>query len=118
MTDLLYSELEAQLRESVRSALAQRSPVSAVLAGVESGQPFDQELLTSVGERYAQRTIERESDSTKVLLELRLAIIREMRHRLEALTHEGTYATSVLRHARAELDADQIGLQLRLEEPM
>ena len=44
MTDLLYSDVEAHLRASVRSALAQRSPVSAVLAGVESGQPFDRDL--------------------------------------------------------------------------
>jgi len=105
-------ELDDELREAAMDSLDAGRLVD------RDGQPFDQELLTSVGERYAQRTIERESDSTKVLLELRLAIIREMRHRLEALTHEGTYATSVLRHARAELDADQIGLQLRLEEPM
>jgi alkylation response protein AidB-like acyl-CoA dehydrogenase len=41
MSELLYGEVETQLRDSVRQMLAQRSPVSQVLARVESGQPFD-----------------------------------------------------------------------------
>jgi CPA1 family monovalent cation:H+ antiporter len=105
-------ELDGELREAAVDSLNAGQLVDS------DGNPFDEELLARVGERYAQRPIERESDSTKVQLELRLAIIRVMRERLEALTHEGTYATSVLRHARAELDADQIGVQLRLDEPI
>jgi alkylation response protein AidB-like acyl-CoA dehydrogenase len=44
MTDLLYSDVENDLRASVRDLLAQRSPVSRVLAQVESGEPYDQSL--------------------------------------------------------------------------
>jgi len=44
MTDLLYSEVENDLRGSVRDLLAQRSPVDRVLARVESGEAYDQSL--------------------------------------------------------------------------
>jgi len=44
MTDLLYSEVENDLRGSVRDLLAQRSPVERVLARVESGEAYDQSL--------------------------------------------------------------------------
>jgi alkylation response protein AidB-like acyl-CoA dehydrogenase len=42
--NLLYSDLETQLRAGVRDALARRSPVATVLAGIESGKPYDAEL--------------------------------------------------------------------------
>ncbi len=44
MTDLLYSDVDTQLRDGVREMLARRSPVSSVLAGIESGQPYDRDL--------------------------------------------------------------------------
>jgi alkylation response protein AidB-like acyl-CoA dehydrogenase len=44
MNDLLYSDVENDLRASVRDLLTQRSPVSRVLARVESGEPYDQSL--------------------------------------------------------------------------
>ncbi len=44
MKDLLYSDVENDLRASVRDLLAQRSPVSRVLAQIESGEPYDQSL--------------------------------------------------------------------------
>jgi alkylation response protein AidB-like acyl-CoA dehydrogenase len=44
MTDLLYSEVENDLRGSVRDLLAQRSPVERVLARVEAGEAYDQSL--------------------------------------------------------------------------
>ena len=44
MKDLLYSDVETQLREGVRDALARRSPVARVLAQIESGQPYDRDL--------------------------------------------------------------------------
>jgi NhaP-type Na+/H+ or K+/H+ antiporter len=105
-------DLDNDLRTAAMAALATGSLADA------DGQPFDRQLLDDVGARYAQRPVDRDSDSTRIALELRLAIIGVMRARLEALTHDGAYATSVLRHARAELDADQIGVQLRLDEPL
>ena len=44
MPDLLYSEVEEDLRTSVRSLLADRSPWSAVLARCETDQPYDAAL--------------------------------------------------------------------------
>jgi alkylation response protein AidB-like acyl-CoA dehydrogenase len=44
MSDLLYSDVETELRSSVRSLLAQRSPVTQVLARIEANEPYDQSL--------------------------------------------------------------------------
>ena len=50
------------------------------------------------------------------MLELRLALIGAMRVRLNALSRDGTFSTAALRHALAELDADQLSLELRLDD--
>jgi alkylation response protein AidB-like acyl-CoA dehydrogenase len=44
MMDLLYSEVETSLRDSVRSALARRSPLETVLRRLEAGEPYDDGL--------------------------------------------------------------------------
>lgn len=44
MTDLLYSDVEEDLRGSVRSMLERVSPPDRVLARVESDEPYDREL--------------------------------------------------------------------------
>jgi alkylation response protein AidB-like acyl-CoA dehydrogenase len=44
MTDLLYSEVENELRASVRDLLAQRSPVNKILSQIEAAGPYDQGL--------------------------------------------------------------------------
>jgi alkylation response protein AidB-like acyl-CoA dehydrogenase len=44
MSDLLYSDVESELRGSVRGLLAQRSPVTQVLARIEADDPYDQAL--------------------------------------------------------------------------
>jgi alkylation response protein AidB-like acyl-CoA dehydrogenase len=44
MPDLLYSDVEDHLRESVRALLADRAAPEAVLARVESGEPVDMKL--------------------------------------------------------------------------
>jgi alkylation response protein AidB-like acyl-CoA dehydrogenase len=41
MMDLLYTEVETSLRDSVRSALARRSPLETVLHRLEAGEPYD-----------------------------------------------------------------------------
>jgi len=41
MMDLLYTEVETSLRDSVRSALARRSPLETVLRRLEAGEPYD-----------------------------------------------------------------------------
>ncbi|MDT4936779.1 MAG: hypothetical protein QOG80_450, partial [Pseudonocardiales bacterium] len=42
--DLLYSDVEEQLRASVRDLLATRSPVAAVITRTESSEPYDPAL--------------------------------------------------------------------------
>ncbi len=49
------------------------------------------------------------------LLELRLASIDAMRRELNRISHDGRYSTAALRHALAELDADQLSLELRID---
>jgi CPA1 family monovalent cation:H+ antiporter len=59
-----------------------------------------------------------EDASTRVrdFLELRLASIEEMRRRLHDAGRDGRYSTAALRHALAELDADQLSLELRIDD--
>jgi len=44
MSELLYSDVEEEVRASVRGLLGQRSAVSQVLARIENGLPYDQTL--------------------------------------------------------------------------
>ncbi|MDP9093807.1 MAG: acyl-CoA/acyl-ACP dehydrogenase [Actinomycetota bacterium] len=44
MTDLLYGEVEEQLRASARDLLAERADWRSVLARTESGEPYDRSL--------------------------------------------------------------------------
>ncbi|SFI66279.1 Acyl-CoA dehydrogenase [Amycolatopsis sacchari] len=44
MSDLLYSEVEEDLRASVRDLFTDRAPASAVLARTESAEPYDLKL--------------------------------------------------------------------------
>jgi alkylation response protein AidB-like acyl-CoA dehydrogenase len=48
MTTLRYTEVEEELRASVRRLLATRSPWSAVLARIESAEPVDRPLWTAL----------------------------------------------------------------------
>jgi alkylation response protein AidB-like acyl-CoA dehydrogenase len=49
MSELLYDQVETDLRGSVRGMLASRSPVSRVLSRIESGEPFDAALWKTLG---------------------------------------------------------------------
>lgn len=49
MTDLLYSDVEEDLRSSVRSLLADRSPWSHVLKRAETSETYDLELWRTLG---------------------------------------------------------------------
>jgi alkylation response protein AidB-like acyl-CoA dehydrogenase len=49
MTDLLYSDVEEDLRSSVRSLLADRSPWSHVLKRAETSDTYDLELWRALG---------------------------------------------------------------------
>ncbi|GAA1999587.1 cation:proton antiporter [Microbacterium ulmi] len=102
------SRLEDELRTAALGALTTHSLVK------RNGEPFAPELMGK-----AARVFERVPDDdmtvvAKDLLELRLALIQEQREKLVDLSHGGLYGTPTLRHALAELDADQLSLELRL----
>ncbi|MBE1535999.1 acyl-CoA dehydrogenase family protein [Actinomadura algeriensis] len=48
MTDLLYTEIENDLRASVREVLEDKAPWTAVLAGTEKDEPYDAGLWKAV----------------------------------------------------------------------
>lgn len=102
--------LDDELRDAAVGALA--SP------GLRrrDGTAFDQELVTRIGGRLVEPPDEADTLRTRDLLELRLAMIEAMRVRLNAVSSGGGYSTQALRHALAELDADQLSLELRLED--
>jgi CPA1 family monovalent cation:H+ antiporter len=101
--------LNAELRTAAGEA------VSAGHLERRDGQPFPENIVRVVGARFTQPPDDDTDDRTHDLLELRLAIIEAMRRRLDELSGDGSYSTAALRHALAELDADQLSLELRLD---
>jgi len=102
--------IDAELREAAASAL--QDPALRR----RDGSTFDPALIEKVGRRYAQPPSEESSALMADMLELRLALIEAMRARLTALGSGGAFSTRALRHTLAELDADQLSLELRLRD--
>ncbi|WP_417564218.1 cation:proton antiporter [Microbacterium sp.] len=104
------AELDRQLHEASLAALHSGRLVR------RDGSAFPPELVETVTRRLtAEREAPAEVDSHE-LLELRLAAIGAMRRRLDDLSHGGAYSTEVLRLALAQLDADELSLQLRMDD--
>jgi CPA1 family monovalent cation:H+ antiporter len=101
----LNAELRTAAGEAVSSGHLER----------RDGQPFPENIVRVVGARFTQPPDDDTDDRTHDILELRLAIIEAMRRRLDELSGDGSYSTAALRHALAELDADQLSLELRLD---
>jgi CPA1 family monovalent cation:H+ antiporter len=57
--------------------------------------------------------IEAPEISTASVIDLRISLIEAMRERLVDVSSEGSYSSATLRHALAQLDADQLSIQLR-----
>jgi len=112
--DLLDRAEQSSLDDELRSAAA--SALSAPGLGRRDGTPFAPELLEKVGLRFLEPPDDDNTAFAQDMLELRLALIEAMRARLNTLSSGGSYSTAALRHALAELDADQLSLQLRLDD--
>jgi CPA1 family monovalent cation:H+ antiporter len=104
------SALDDELRDAAVAALS--SPAIRRRDGTE----FSDDLVQVVGSRMVDPPDETDTLPTRDLLELRLAMIEAMRTRLNQLSSGGGYSTPALRHALAELDADQLSLELRLDD--
>lgn len=95
-----------------------RAAVAAVTSGTltrRDGQPFPADLVERAGARLTQPPDDDVTARARDLLELRLASIDAMRQELNRISHGGRYSTAALRHALAELDADQLSLELRID---
>jgi len=102
--------LDDELREAAVSALADPALVR------RSGSVFSETLVEGFGARLTEPPDEETGSTMHEGLELRLAMIQAMRARLVELSAGGVYSTAVLRHSLAELDADQLSIELRLED--
>jgi len=102
--------LDGELREAAASALADPALIR------RDGTAFAETLVEGVGARLIEPPDEEAGSAMHEGLELRLAMIEAMRARLVELSAGGVYSTAVLRHSLAELDADQLSIELRLED--
>jgi CPA1 family monovalent cation:H+ antiporter len=79
------------------------------------GGAFSAELMEKMGARMTEPPDDAATAFANELLELRLALIERMRLRLIEVGRTGSFSTAALRHALAELDADQLSLELRID---
>jgi NhaP-type Na+/H+ or K+/H+ antiporter len=107
-------EEQRRLDEQMRAAAA--SSLTAGALTKRDGSAFSVELVERVGTRMTQPPDDDMTAAAHDVLELRLALIGVMRGRLNDLSRDGTFSTAALRHALAELDADQLSLELRLDD--
>ena len=103
---------QRRLDDEMRTAAA--SGLSGGGLTRRDGSAFPTELLEVAGSRLTQPPDDDTTAYAHDVLELRLALIDAMRVRLNTLSRDGTFSTAALRHALAELDADQLSLELRL----
>lgn len=99
--------LDAALRDAAASALADPTLRRA------DGSVFRPGLT----ERTVQwLSAPRDADGSAEMWELRLAAIAAQRRRLDELSRTGTFGSTTLRQRRAQLDADELSLRLRLDD--
>jgi CPA1 family monovalent cation:H+ antiporter len=102
--------LDAELRQA--AVIALQDPTLAR----RDGAPFSAHLVETMGSRMAEPPDDESTAFARELLELRLALIETMRRRLIQVGETGRFSTAALRHGLAELDADQLSLELRLTD--
>ncbi|KAA9156422.1 sodium:proton antiporter [Microbacterium lushaniae] len=101
--------LSAELQAAAAAAMA------AEQVRRRDGESFPDSVVERASARLTRPPEDDDSARARDLLELRLALIGVMRERLVELSRDGRFSTAVLRHALAELDADQLSLELRLD---
>jgi CPA1 family monovalent cation:H+ antiporter len=105
---------QRRLDDEMRAAAASSLTSGALTR--RDGSAFSAHLVETVGARLTSPPDDETTSYAHDVLELRLALIDVMRMRLNDLSRDGTFSTAALRHALAELDADQLSLQLRLDD--
>ncbi|QEW04726.1 cation:proton antiporter [Microbacterium lushaniae] len=101
--------LSAELQAAAAAAMAAED------VRRRDGEAFPDSVVERASARLTRPPEDDDSARAHDLLELRLALIGVMRERLVELSRDGRFSTAALRHALAELDADQLSLELRLD---
>ncbi len=81
----------------------------------EGGAPYDERVLAGARAKLRAPDDDDATAASQAALRLRMRLNHAMRERLALLSYGGEYSTSALRHALAELDAEQMSIQLRLD---
>jgi monovalent cation/hydrogen antiporter len=102
------SRLDGELAEAGRQAIS-----SPELART-NGEPFPEAVTERVRRIGETQREEFDDETSRAFGELRIVMLRAMRVKLGELASGGAYSSAALRHALAELDADQLSLELRL----
>jgi len=105
---------KARLDAELRTASAQA--LSADDLRKHDGTPFTEKVTERIRAQLSVPPDDHRSVIAREMLELRLISITAMRRKLATLSHGGTYSSATLRHALAELDADEMSLRLRLDD--
>lgn len=110
----LSPEEQAALDEELRAAAATALTEQHITR--RDGSEFPDGFVQRVGLRFTTPPDDETTATARDMIEMRLAMIGAMRKRLNRLSSDGTFSTAALRHALAELDADEISIQLRLDD--
>ncbi|WP_375386230.1 cation:proton antiporter [uncultured Microbacterium sp.] len=102
--------LDEELRQAAATALTKNRITR------RDGSEFPEGFVQKMGDRFTTPPDDDTNATGRDMIELRLAMIGAMRNRLNQLSSDGTFSTAVLRHSLAELDADEISIQLRLDD--
>ncbi len=102
------------LREELQTAAA--TALASPDLRQSDGTPFDTDIVARVRARVMQPPDDDSHARATEMSELRLAMINAMRNRLLELRRDGTYSTAALRRSLEELDADELSIQMRLDE--
>ncbi|GAA3635851.1 sodium:proton antiporter [Microbacterium awajiense] len=112
--DTISADEQTQIDDELRSAAVTALADPALRR--RDGRPFPDELVHATSGRLTDPPDDDTSVAARDRLELRLRVIEAMRDRLLELSSGGSYSTPALRHMLAELDADQLSVELRLED--
>ncbi|MCX6501427.1 MAG: sodium:proton antiporter [Microbacterium sp.] len=100
--------VQDELREAAAAALREPGLTR------RNGAPFDTVLVRHAGARLTEPPDADAGVGALQMLELRVMMIEVMRRRLVDLTATGRYSTATLRRTLAQLDADQLSLELKI----
>lgn len=103
-----------RLSDEMRAAALARLTARELRA--PDGSAFDDALIEKARRIYTAPPPTSDELTAADVLNLRIAMIEAERSALNTIARGGAYASATLKHAHASLDADQLSLQLRLDD--